>query len=203
MLDAEVRLTVDQAMFSTGIVLATSKLRNLVIALAILCPDCCHRDNLCRPLPDLNRSSTSASANSKTESTSQAKRAGLSFFFTPATFAGRQMETSVRIYNDGEVPILIQSVEITEVLVDHPTPTGVTTHTTGEMHAKADHGPSRLAAGKPDAWSFSLPFPCAPFLLLKLRTTALNEGTGGIEVITFVSGVDAYGGCPEGWEKDW
>ena len=180
-----------------------------MIASAITCSGCCHRDGLSPSLPDSNRILTSActtgreSTNNRTETTAKATRTGLRFFFTPATFAGRQMETSVRIYNDGEVPILIQSIEITEVLVDYPTPTGVVTRTTGEMHAKADHGASRLAVEEPDAWSFSLPFPCAPFMRLMLRTAAVNEATGNIDVITFVSGVEAYQGCPQGWEKDW
>lgn len=126
-------------------------------------------------------------------------------FFTPATFEGRKMEVAVRIYNDGEVPILIQSIEVIEVMVDVPQPDSQESiaHTSGEMHAKADHDSSRLAPDRADAWSFSLPFPCAPFLRLFLRTTALNEATGSTEVLTFVSGIDAYKGCPQGWEKAW
>ena len=182
--------------------------RNLVIALAIACSSCCHREDVHPRLLETNQGAPPACAphresTNQTVVNSQVTRTGLRFFFTPATFAGRQMETSVRIFNDGEVPVLIQSIEITELLVDHPTPTGVVTHTTGEMHAKADHGASRLAVEEPDAWSFSLPFPCAPFMRLMLRTTAVNEATGSVDVITFVSGVEAYEGCPQGWEKNW
>ena len=115
------------------------------------------------------------------------------------------MEVSVRFHNDGEVPIVIQSIEITEANVSLPrnAPQGSMARVAGGMHAKGDHGATRLPPNDAEAWSFSLPFPCAPFLQLTLVTTILNEATGSTEVITFVSGVEAYEGCPEGWEKAW
>ena len=135
----------------------------------------------------------------------QSTRAGLSLFFTPATFDAGKMETSVRIENNGIAPLVIQSLEIVEVLVDvpRPSPEEPVIRTSGDAHFLPDHGASKLAAGEPDAWSFELPFHCAPFLRLKLRVTALNEATGGTDVITLVTGVDAYKGCPQGWEKNW
>jgi len=115
------------------------------------------------------------------------------------------MKVSVRLYNEGEVPIQIRAIEVTEinVVVPRPGPQGSIVRSAGGMHANGDHGASRLGAGEAGAWSFSLAFPCAPFLQLTLVTTVLNEATGSTEVITFVSGIEAYQGCPQGWERDW
>ena len=198
-------------MFSTGIVCAASKLRNLVIALTIACSGCCHRDDLCPPSRDSGQHSTNARtnhrelANNGSDATSQATRTSLSFFFTPATFTGKLMKLALRISNDGKVPIFVRSIEITgvDVLLPHPASQPGAIRVMGGMHTKGDHDSSRIPAGEPDAWSFSLPFPCAPFMRLTLQTTAVNAATGNIDVITFVSGVEAYEGCPEGWEKDW
>ena len=179
--------------------------------MAVACSGCCHQDGRAPSLPDSSRRSTNAYANhreladNRSGATSQATRTSLSFFFTPATFSGRLMKLALRISNDGEVPLFIRSIEIigVDVLLPHAATQPGASRVMGGMHTKGDHDSSRIPAGEPDAWSFSLPFPCAPFMRLMLRTTAVNEATGSVDVITFVSGVEAYEGCPQGWEKNW
>ena len=198
-------------MISVGILHAASNVRNLLVSTAIACSGCCHRDDLCPPSPDSSHRSTNActshreSANDRSVATSEATRTSLSFFFTPATFTGKLVKLALRVSNDGQVPIFIRAIEIIGVDIPLPRPASQpgASRVMGGMHTKGDHDSSRIPAGEPDAWSFSLPFPCAPFMRLTLQTTAVNEATGNIDVITFVSGVDAYKGCPEGWEKNW
>ncbi len=211
MLDAKARNTIDWVMFSTGNCHAANNVRNLLLAMAIACSGCCHPDDLRPPSPDPSRRSTNPCTNhrevtnNKSDAASQATRTSLSFFFTPATFTGKLMKLALRVSNAGEVPIFIQSVEIIGIDVPLPRPASQpgASRVMGGMHTKGDHDSSRIPAGEPDAWSFSLPFPCAPFMQLTLQTTAINEATGNMDVITFVSGVEAYEGCPEGWEKAW